>query len=64
MKTCIFCCSTTNDYNSVLCVYCLYYINNIAQFEGGDSEDDDLEIYGDEIDDIFCSVCRGRLYTV
>ena len=62
MDTCVFCCSTTNDYDSVLCVYCLDYINNIAQIEGEHCEDDELEKYGHEVDDIFFSVRRGRSY--
>ena len=64
MDTCVFCNSTTSDYESVFCRGCIYYIKNIAQFEGGDCEDDELEKYGDEGDDIFYSVRRGRSCTV
>ena len=63
MNPCVFCNSTTSDYERMFRIYCLAYFKNIAQFEGGDCEDDELEKYGDDADDIFYFV-RRRAYTV
>ena len=64
MDRCVFCNQLISDYESVFCVYCLYYLENIAQFEGGDCDYNELEKYGNEYDDIFYFVRRGRSYTV
>ena len=43
MHICVFCNTTAKEYESVFCVYCLYYIENIAQIEGGDCDYNELE---------------------
>ena len=60
MDICVYCNSTTSDYESVFCVCCLYYIENIAQFKGGHCDYNKLEKYGDDADDIFYFVRRSR----
>ena len=59
---CVYCHSTTSDYESVFCSGCSDYIENMAHFEGEELEDE-LEKYGDDADDIFYMV-RCRAYTV
>ena len=40
MTTCVFCFSTTIDYESVVCPLCIDYIENIAHFKGKDLDDE------------------------